>query len=68
MQLNREETRNVEPRGDGGEREGSGNFGSVCQSESYVPFLVLILSVLDTASWAKILINVAKLLASNLQN
>ena len=56
----------MEPRGDGGEREGSGNFGSVCQSESYVPFLVLILSVLDTASWAKVHISVAKLLTSNL--
>ena len=55
----------MEPRGDGGEKEGI--FGSVCESESYVPFLVLILSVLDTASWAKVLINVAKLLTSNLQ-
>ena len=57
----------MELRGDGGEKEGSGIFGSVCESESCLHFLVIILSVLDTASWAKVLINVAKLLTSNLQ-
>ena len=55
----------MEPRGDGGEKEGSGIFGSVCQSESCIPFLMIILSVLHTASWAKVLITVEKLLTFN---
>ena len=74
MQQTREETRQVEPGGDGGEKEGTGLFWDMCVKvkvdpiSHVVPIILRILSVLETGSCRKYSrINGAKLIASQLQ-